>query len=182
MSYDADDYDRNRAGAKPGVKTGPRVSALRSKYIEARVAGLSPIQSAKRAGYTDAKRNSKDLEKHPEVTTALISVRTHVRKVSIYTREKVFELIEEGLQMSKSAADPMAFFKGVTEINKMQGFYAAEKHELGMSPELAALQGHLSGLTDAQLLERLGGEKGITIEAKKDMYTVQATKDPLPHS
>lgn len=175
MSYDEDDWDRPRRGKKPGKAVGPRPSQHRTAYIEARIAGLSPVQSARRAGYTDPKRHAKDLEKHPEVLAALEKVRTDVssHKQRVYTREKVFELIEEGLQMSKATSDPMAFFKGVQEINKMQGFYAAEKHELGISPELAALQGRLSGLTDAQLLEKLGGEQGIVVDAEAKVLEVR---------
>lgn len=182
MSYDDDDWDRPRPGKKRGKAVGPRPSPMRAKYIESRIAGLTPIQSARRAGYTDAWRHAKELEEHPEVKAALQVARSEVTstKNAMYTREKVFELIEEGLQMSKSAGDPMAFFKGVQEINKMQGFYAAEKHELGISPELAALQGQLSGLTDAQLLERLGGEQGIVIDADSKVLEVRQSAPALP--
>ena len=181
MSYDDDDWDRPRRGKKPGKAVGPRPSPQRAKYIESRLAGLSPMQAARRAGYADPGKEYKQLEVHSEVVAALHAVRNDAaaKKAAVYTREKVFELIEEGLQMSISAADPMAFFKGVQEINKMQGFYAAEKHELGISPELAALQGQLSGLTDAQLLERLGGEQGIVIDGEATVLSVQENKDAL---
>jgi len=182
MSYDDDDWDRPRRGKKPGKAVGPRPSPQRAKYIESRLAGLSPMQAARRAGYADPGKEYKQLEVHSEVVAALHAVRNDAaaRKAAVYTREKVFELIEEGLQMSKSAMDPMAFFKGVQEINKMQGFYAAEKHELGISPELAALQGQLSGLTDAQLLERLGGEQGIVIDGEATVLSVQKNEGALP--
>ena len=126
-------------------------------------------------GYSDPRDAAEKNEAHPEVQNALAQIKEDKKllKTATYTRERVFELIEEGLQMSKSAMDPMAFFKGVQEINKMQGFYAAEKHELGISPELAALQGNLSALTEAQLLEKLGGEKGIIIDAEAEVLPMR---------
>jgi hypothetical protein len=174
MSYDEDDWDRTRRGRKKGSGS-MRESPMRKAYIAARIQGFSPTQSAKRAGYALPKDQSDELERHPEVQAALSRVRSDkkLEKTASYTRERVFELIEEGLHMSKVTQDPMAFFKGVQEINKMQGFYAAEKHELGISPELAALQGNLSALTEAQLLEKLGGEKGIVIDSEATVLSVQ---------
>ncbi|MFM1891544.1 MAG: hypothetical protein RLZ44_621 [Pseudomonadota bacterium] len=174
MSYDDDDWNRPRRGIKRGT-TLNRNTSKRKAYVAARIQGFSPMQSAKRAGYADPKGEAERLEAHPEVQSALSQVRSDkkLEKQAVYTREKVFQLIEEGLEMSKATSDPMAFFKGVQEINKMQGFYAAEKHELGISPELAALQGNLAALTEAQLLEKLGEEKGITIDVDAEVLSVR---------
>jgi hypothetical protein len=174
MSYDDDDWSRPRRGMPRGTQY-KKNSPLRKAYIAARIQGFSPVQAAKRAGYADPNGEVDKLEAHPEVQSALSQVRSDkkLEKQAVYTREKVFQLIEEGLEMSKATSDPMAFFKGVQEINKMQGFYAAEKHELGISPELAALQGNLAALTEAQLLEKLGEERGIVIDGEAEVLSVR---------
>jgi hypothetical protein len=174
---DFDDFKGARRGRKSPGRFIPRGSPLREKYIDARVQGFSPKQAAKRAGYATP-NEWETLEKHPEVIKALTKLEEQVSKdiTRKFTREKVLELVDEGLEMSRSARDPMAFFRGVQEVNKMQGHYAPEKRELALAPELDALRGQLAEMSEADLLEKLGGEKGITVDG--EFKVVEEAKSP----
>jgi hypothetical protein len=83
-----------------------------------------------------------------------------------YSREKVFELIQEGLDLAKAKGDPGAFFRGVSEINRMCGFYEPEKHEVTHTHQGEVLVRRLETMSEQELLEKLGGEQGLVIEGE----------------
>jgi hypothetical protein len=76
------------------------------------------------------------------------------------------ELVDEGLNMARSARDPQAFFRGITEINKMQGYYEPEKRVVDVNVTLRDQIRQLETLSEDELLQRIGGERGLILDGE----------------
>ena len=95
---------------------------------------------------------------------ALAQVYREAREKAKVTRDEVLEGFKDAIQDAKLLGDPNAQIKGWTEIGKMCGFYAPEKHEVRLSAGGKALEDQLSGLSTEQLLELAGQDSLEVIE------------------
>lgn len=142
-------------------------TAKRDKYIEGIRMGMHQVEAAKRAGYANPQMQASRMEaKDPVVIQARKEVTAENQKMAKMNRQKVFDLIQEGLDMARKADDVQAFFRGVQEINKMCGYYEPEKHEVLHTHEGEVVVRKIESMSDQQLLEHIGGESGLVIEGE----------------
>jgi hypothetical protein len=127
-------------------------------YINYRILGFSPRQASKKAGYKSEADYLK-WEGDPEVQEAL---RQHIqsnRREALYTRDKVMEVIEEGIDVCRIQADGVGMIRGAQELNKMQGFYAPESKDINISVEHEVRLKQIGEMDEAELLEALDKEQ-----------------------
>jgi hypothetical protein len=136
-------------------------------YIDARAMGMTPEQAATAAGYSFPRIVAARLEhKDPDVRLVLTELAEETRKKFHFTRERVMELVDEGLGMARAARDPQAFFRGISEINKMQGYYEPEKRVIDVNVTWKDRVRQLESLSEEELLQRIGGEKGLILDGE----------------
>jgi len=136
-------------------------------YIDARAMGMSPEQAATAAGYSFPRVVAARLEhKDPDVRVVLTELAEEAKKKFHFTRERVMELVDEGLHMARKAQDPQAFFRGISEINKMQGYYEPEKRIVDVNVTLRDRIRQLETLSEDELLQRIGGERGLILDGE----------------
>jgi len=134
-------------------------AARREIYLQHRLAGIPPTQSARLAGYLNPKESCRDLEKNPDIADVLAQHIAKSRQQAKWTRDKVMEGLEEAINMGKIISDPSSMIRGFQEINKMQGYYAPETKELTLSDDTVAKLDQIAQLSEAELLERLGKQQ-----------------------
>lgn len=156
------------------------VGPKKAKYLEARAMGLSPHQAALAAGYSDPRRMAYHLEHlDRDVARANSVMEKAVEKKLTMTRLKVMELVNEGLDMARRANDAGAFFRGITEINKMQGYYEPEKRTVEVNITVKEQLRQLETLSEEELLEKLGGERALSIDGEYEEVAGE-TEGPDP--
>jgi len=131
-------------------------AARREVYLQHRLAGIAPTQSARLAGYLNPKESCRDLEKNKDIADVLAKELVKSRQQAKWTRDKVMERLENAVDMGEMMADPSSMVRGLQEINKMQGYYAPETKEIILSDDTANKLSQISQLSESELLERLG--------------------------
>jgi len=138
-------------------------------YINFRLLGFSPRQAAMQAGYKSENDYLK-WENDPEVQERLKEhIKTTRREIS-YTRDKVMEVIERGIDICEIQGDGVGMIRGAQEFNKMQGFYAPEQKQIHISADVEVRQREISEMSEADLLEALN----------KDQPYIDAQFEELP--
>lgn len=133
-------------------------------YINFRLIGFSPRQAAMQAGYKSEADYMK-WEDDPEVQTALKEHIQANRKEILYTRDKVMEVIERGIDICEVQGDGVGMIRGAQEFNKMQGFYAPEVKRIEISGDIEIRKREISEMSEADLLQALNKEQPY-IDAK----------------
>lgn len=127
-------------------------------YINLRITGFTPRQAALQSGYKSHKDYMK-FENDPEVQAALKAHINTNRREALYDRDKVMEMIEEGVDICRMTADGVGMIRGAQEINKMQGFYAPESKEIHVSVEHEVRMKQIGEMSEEDLLAALEKEK-----------------------
>jgi len=132
------------------------LTAMMQKFVDGIEMGLFPVQAAQAAGYKNPGVEAPRLVKDSVVRAELERIAEQNRKEMAMTREKVQQIVIDGIEMGRTMADPMAMIRGAQELNKMCGFYAPEikKFELGASQR--RLQTKYEEMPTDKLLEALG--------------------------
>lgn len=119
------------------------------EYIEM---GLSSYQAAKKAGYKDPKHAAYELRKNETfMAEADRRLQRNAKKMEM-TRDKVQAMIMEAFEIAKMTTDANAMVRACSEINKMCGFYEAEKAQIDLNKQQAALYDRLNELSDEELM------------------------------
>jgi hypothetical protein len=145
------------------LQAGPIDFSLET-YINYRLIGFSPRQAALQSGYKSEADYMK-WEEDPEVQAAL---RNHIqsnRREILYSRDKVMEVIEKGIDICEITGDGVGMIRGAQEFNKMQGFYAPEQKEIRISADIEVRKREMSEMSEADLLEALNKDQPY-IDAK----------------
>jgi len=127
------------------------------EYIRFRILGFKPRQAAMQAGYKSHADYMK-FEHDPYVKERLAAVIHHTNRETIYTRDKVMEVIEEGLDMARVQGDSIGIMRGAQELNKMQGFYEPETKEIKLEVEHNIRVQQIQGMSEDDLLKALDKE------------------------
>lgn len=127
-------------------------------YINLRIQGFTPRQAALQSGYKSHKDYLK-FEADPEVKRALTLHANKNRREALYDRDKIMEMIEEGVDICRITADGVGMIRGAQELNKMQGFYAPESKEIHVSVDHEVRMKQIGEMDEADLLEALGKEE-----------------------
>lgn len=143
----------------------PRHTPKKAKYIEGREMGMHPTQAAKHAGYSVPSKSAQELEKDPIVMAHVAEIEEKNRKALDLSREDVLQGVMDAIEVAKLASDPQAMIRGWSEINRMLGYYEAEKRELEIKSLPAAQKMKaIESMSTEKLLEMVGGE--MTIEGE----------------
>lgn len=134
-------------------------AARREIYLQHRIAGIPPTQSARLAGYLNPKESCRDLEKNKDIADVLANMQAKNRQQAKWTRDAVMERLENAVDMGEMIADPSSMIRGLQEINKMQGYYAPETKEIILSDDTANKLSQISQLSESELLARLGKDR-----------------------
>ncbi len=127
------------------------------KYVEYRLLGFKPRQAAMQAGYK-SHRDYMKFEQDPYVIERLQAMVQQTNRETLYTRDKVMEVIEEGIDMARIQADPMAIIRGAQEFNKMQGYYAPETKVIQLDVEHNVRIQQIQGMSEEDLLKAMDKE------------------------
>ncbi len=136
----------------------PPVDFSLEAYISYRIIGFTPRQAALQAGYR-SKRDYLKFEEDPQVVEALQNHVTQTRRESLYTRDKVMGVVEDGIEICRIQGDGVGMIRGAQEFNKMQGFYAPESKEIHVSVEHEMRQQQISEMSEKDLLKALDREQ-----------------------
>ena len=153
-------------GRSTTMSQNPLAHAERKKQFAELVAGqgLLPVQAAKQMGFKDYKHAGPKYMRDPEVQQELKKIYEENRKAMRMDRDKVYDLIEEALEMARLQGDSMAMLRAVQEINKMNGFYAPEEKKLTVSAEQRRVLSQFDDMDDEELA-RIAAE-GVIVEGE----------------
>lgn len=139
------------------------------KVLELVEMGLTIQQGCKRAGYAQVKRAAYDLKKNEAFMAELdLRLQRNAKKMEM-TREKVQRMVMEAFEVAKLTSDANAMVRAAAEINKMCGFYEAEKAQIDLNSKQAALYDRLNELSDEELMLMANAAGKIDPEAEADM-------------
>jgi len=135
-----------------------------AKFVEGIMMGMTDVQAFKRAGYTQNCADTlNNLKKNPWVVEQLNKVVDNVSHRARVTRTKVEGIVLEAVDIARMKAEPGDMIRGASELNRMNGYYAAEKKEISLEGHIEVQQ--IEALSDTELLELLG-DKPDAIEAE----------------
>lgn len=154
--------------AKPAsAKNEHTLSEKQRSYVDARVKGMSCIQAAQAAGYSNPEIQGYQIEKSPFVVAALEVEWKKAEKVSEMSKKKVMNGMLSAIDQAKLLADPTAQISGWREIAKMCGYYEPQRVQVEVSVSAKRLFSQFETLSDDELLklaeqEILDGDELIT--------------------
>ena len=148
------------------AKLDERPEAVERRMVEmARLvhAGFSPLQAAKKLGYKKDKldRSTTKMQEHPAYKKEMTRLRMSSAAKTRMTREKVQDIVLEAIQMGRLIGDPMSMIRGAQELNKMCGYYAAEKKEITLNDSQRRLVDKFDNMTDEELLAAVGDDSNV---------------------
>ena len=152
------------------------VSELEYRLCQEIAAGNSIWVSAVRAGYENTPSLSKNIYAivaKPNVQRVLAEQRELTRQATMFTRERAQEMLQEGYDMGRLMAEPMAMVGAVREMIKMHGYNAPIKHEMNITGNVEVAQ--LNRLSDQELLQLMS-------KAKKEQEQLQIANKALDNS
>jgi len=132
------------------------LTAMMQKFVDGIEMGLLPVQAAQAAGYKNPGVEAPRLVKDSVVKAELERIAEQNQKEMAMTREKVQQIVIDGIEMARIMADPMAMIRGAQELNKMCGFYAPEVKKLELNAPQRRLQTRYEEMPTDKLLEVLG--------------------------
>lgn len=133
------------------------------QYVEFRLLGFTPWQSAKRCGSGYPERDWRLIEEREEVKRAIAEGFAENRRRFEVTREDVIGGIKEGIEVAKLTDDAGNMIKGWSEIAKICGLVAPERKEVVINTELPLLPQQLQTLPDALLLRMIGKTRELEV-------------------
>jgi len=144
----------------------PFITEERKKDFAELVAGqgMLPQQAAKHLGLKDPRSAASRYMKDPLVQEELKRIYEQNRAAMRITREKVYDLVEEAIEMARLQGDPTAMLRGVQELNRMNGFYAPEEKKVTFSAEQRRVLSQFDQMDDEQLA-RIAAE-GVIVEGE----------------
>jgi len=125
---------------------------LQLAYIDARTMGLGVEQAAKKAGYKNPSSAGPKAERSEYVVKAMAKVHARRLKRNAFTRDKVDGMIQKSFDVAELQSDASSMVRAITEINKMNGFYAAEEIKIDLSSGSLRTKVALEKMSTADLL------------------------------
>lgn len=102
--------------------------------------------------------------KRPAVLAAREVLRKELQTSVNITREDVIRGIMKAVEKADLIDEPMAMIAGWKEISKIMGYDAPKEINVNISGTVTEVRRQLSQLTDAELLEQLGGEANSILD------------------
>ena len=133
-------------------------------YVTYRMQGMSPHLANRKADFSD--RHYKTLEKHPKIREILDAHYADMQEQFNVTHEKVIAGILSGIETCKLQADGVGMITGWEKLAKFCGIHAPERTELFLSLEGRALQDSLAALDERRLLELVGKQRQLVVDAE----------------
>jgi phage terminase small subunit len=128
-------------------------------FVDAILAGMTPIQAAKAAGTTKHLQSAaSSMASSLTVQRAIEKGRADFEKANLMTKKRVMDGFLEAIDVARLQADSVAMTGGWREIAKMCGYYEPTKHKLEVSVNGQVVIQKLQQLTDEQLLQLADGE------------------------
>ena len=129
---------------------------LRGLYKANRIAGMVPQAAARHAGYLDPNKAVKIIKRTTTIEEQVMEEVKNLSREAFYTRNEVLKVTEEAINLARLGGDPGSMIRGVQEINKMQGFYAPETHQIKLDVNQVVRVQQLQEMSESELLKRLG--------------------------
>lgn len=125
--------------------------------------GLSPLQAAKKLGYKKkpGSNNTAVYTNDPIFKKEIARLRRSAAAQMRMSREKVQDIVLEAIQMGRMLGDPMSMIRGAQELNKMCGYYAAEKKEITLNESQRRLVQKFDDMSDEELLAAVGDDSNV---------------------
>lgn len=127
-------------------------SELQRAYIDARALGMTVEQAAKRAGYSRPRTDGPRAENSPYVKQELQAILSQRRRQRAFTREKVDEMVQRAFDVAEMQDDAGSMVRAISEINKMNGFYAAEEVKVDVSLGANRTKAAIQSMSTEELL------------------------------
>ena len=134
---------------------------LREKYKANRIIGMVPEAAARAAGYKDPNDAVKKIKRNTNIEGEVAESVANLSREAYLTRDKVLELTEEAINIARCGGDAGSMIRGITEINKMQGFYAPELKAVVLDHRHTVRQAQIQEMPESELLRRLGKDEAF---------------------
>lgn len=134
---------------------------LREKYKAGRISGLVPEAAARAAGYKDPHDAVRMIKRNTNIEEEIVQKVEEITREAYFTREKVLELTEEAINVARCGGDAGSMIRGITEVNKMQGYYAPEAKLVVLDVRQSVRQAQIQDMSEDELLRRLGKDKAF---------------------
>jgi len=133
------------------------------EYVGYRMEGFSPFQACKKAAFE--KTYWIELEEHAVIKPLLTEFFREQQKKHEVSLDEVIEGIKEGIDICKLQADGVGVVNGWEKLARLCGVAAPEKKEINITHEGQVAQIHYAELDEAKLLELVGKQRQLTIDA-----------------
>lgn len=133
-------------------------------YVLQRMQGQAPKNASVRAGYDGS--YYQELEKHEHVRAALDAHYADMRAEHDIQIEDVILGIKAGIEICTEQADGVGVINGWEKLSKICGIAAPERKQVTLSVEGQAVHNQLQQLEEDQLLQLLGKERQLIIDAE----------------
>lgn len=150
------------------------LSALQNAYVHWRRQGFTPLQSAKRAGYHNARDGWRDNERNPLVKKLVQEGEAELRVRHKIDRDRVVEGIMEALSVAREQSDPKIMLQAWTEVARITGVQAPEVKRVEMEASGTIEHHHISTASNRELLELVG--KARELESSQSVIQGEFTR------
>ena len=144
---------------------------LRSLYKANRIAGMVPQAAARHAGYLDPQAAAKEIRRNTNIEQEVMEEVSNMSREAFYTRNEVLKVTEEAINLARCGGDAGSMIRGVQEINKMQGFYAPETHQIKLDVNQVVRVQQLQEMSEPELLKRLGKDAAFIDAEFEELQT-----------
>lgn len=146
----------------------PHATPMQKAFVKEMMAGFSPVQSARRAGYKFAKAVYADVLEAPVVQLMLKREQAKHEKKADMTRQKVMDGLKEAVDMARMAADPNAAVSAWREIARICGYYAPEQKKIDISINGQVHVNRIENMSDDELSKIIDGESEVVFNEEDD--------------
>ncbi len=146
------------------------LTSLQNAYVYWRHLGFTPLQSARRAGYSSPKESSRENERNKTLKGILQQVEEEARVRYDVDRDRVIEGIMEALSVAREQSDPKVMLQAWVETARITGVQAPEVKKIEVQGEVT--QHHITDASDKDLLEILGKRRELELPALEADYEV----------
>ncbi|HNC91355.1 MAG TPA: hypothetical protein PL000_20690 [Anaerolineales bacterium] len=148
------------------------LTSMQADFVDATLAGKSPYEASKAAGYADPFTNQNQPFKSQAVQLALRTARDELSSAAQITRADIIDGFMEAINVARLAADPTAMIKGWSETAKVLGLYAPEVKRIEMNMNAQRLQSKFESMTDEDLIEIIQGRAKLAIEGEAERVEI----------
>lgn len=145
-------------------------------YAEARMNGLSPLESAKAAGFKHPEIKWHSYEKHPRIAPLILMMNERVIEKYDLSRDDVIAGFMDAVNAAANSSELTAAWR---EIGKMLGHYSPEKLDIRHQHSVENMTlNKLESLPEAELL-KLAEMPEFTLDRDHDLvanYEVLSTR------